>query len=1362
MPSVYNPPKDETSGGFKQPGAAKTSQEEINNLGRVAFNIAKPGESIRQSTENVTAGFINMGKGLVNIAENLPIVGVAAKPAIGLVGGALDLTLGNVVRLAEDVKVGDTSIAQRAVSGLELLGAPIAIAAEAAGFLGKQTEKAVARSRLNSAIQGSNDVITGVFGKNGLDRYLGMNLTDAELDDIAEELASTNRGFSDNEAANLFYSIVIDPTNLVSFGAGSGLKVASRAGRIVQTTAKEVRAAVAADLAAATAAKNATKITELTGRLSKIDDEIAFLEKYNFAGELHRAATSKLKGVGRIFGAHAAKEMAFSFLRVVNVPKFKRVLDSIDPTFASRSLQNWAVNAKYTTGAVAVRRATETVRAQSFSAAESYVDQLVSGIRAGKTFDEVFSGADLAGKTGRKAYTTLKNIVYSARVGQQKLAKAEKELVKRLERSGATADVIEARKLELRSSMADEVARLDEPFYRLKNVLRKKIEEKAAIESLTIDQILQLDDIAPIVDDIERIITSSRVRKEQIAIRANAEARAAADVRIASDEAIRQLRESKLDVFDLVKSGSPEAIDQVATWVAAGSGMSIEAARELAARVFAEYADDIEALADFAAFYRGAAFGEASRKLARLVTTFEKTEKWSRLSLVSTRTLTQDVAEDVVKQFAKLKEELNSVKDLPKEQGALFNRAAADIERDLQTLSDDLASRFDEVAQIHGNGRKSTWVQVSDYIEQAAAARAFAMRLTGDDYKRIYKLWEAGDVRMQALVSVGDEVANAGYFLGMAPEGGLRKIVTVVDDGTRGERIVDMVVPFFDNLAETSINELDQQLGKMDLRPSRTQGLIDAVHRQYGSEITRSKATEAFVGKMVTKAGLNVGEARDLLTRLYRLAADVGAQPRGLWPERIQVEQIFKGVLGDARWSKYVEDGNEVMKDIIDASGGDPRVFGLTVYASTVAKRRWPWITEMTDRIFPAARFGNLNPFFQRVLERIETKTMQIVYNIWDDASDEAVSALGAQARKRAFLDRSNINRERADNFFEHHSRSVKTTAAIAESSQTFISRAERLLKKARLATGKEVIDEKKIVRDLMADRFAVEELIANTNQLYPEIMPKLMQHFGVIDQKDALRILLEESIVKTDPKLLAARIADEMPVMQGLSIKALTDGGMAAEDAQRLVGLFTGVWATQLVKGTRKADTIQYFATQRSWLERSLNHPFLGVYPYSYMTRKAIPAMMRLMFLTPFFRGTVMPLTGLNTWGDIIEWADNRSNSESGFLSVLAENDAFLYLLQTVSPVTPDSMGFAVAPTYIRRAIMQPAARGKDILVGDLSRSLLTGAGEQFLRGTILGQGPLALEAVQSLQKRSGVNQVLENSAETTKQEIFNVFTNP
>jgi hypothetical protein len=243
---------------------------------------------------------------------------------------------------------------------------------------------------------------------------------------------------------------------------------------------------------------------------------------------------------------------------------------------------------------------------------------------------------------------------------------------------------------------------------------------------------------------------------------------------------------------------------------------------------------------------------------------------------------------------------------------------------------------------------------------------------------------------------------------------------------------------------------------------------------------------------------------------------------------------------------------------------------------------------------------------------------------------------------------------------------------------------------------------------------------------------------------------------------LLAKRIAEEMPTMVGLSVKALTDGGMELVDAQRLVGVFTGVWSTQLLKGTRKADSLQYFATQRSWLERSLNHPGLGIYPYSYMTRKAIPAMMRLLFLTPGPNGKILPLTGLNAWGDIVEWADYRSNTDSTFLDSLAIDDAFLYVLQTVIPVTPDSMGFATIPTYVKRTLAVPASRGKDIGIGDFATGILGGAFDQVKRGTIFGQIPLTLEGLQSIQERNQINQQLTSGAEEIQQEIFNAFTNP
>jgi hypothetical protein len=1293
----------------------------------------------------------------VNVAENLPIVGAIAKPAIGLVGGALDFTIGAGVRAAEGIKIGDQNLAQKAVSGLELLGAPIAVAAEAAAVPGRELEKAVARARVKSASQGKTDAISLIFGTKGFERYANMNIGDAELDDIAEELAASNSGFSADGAANLFYSLVLDPLNLISLGAGTGLKTASKAGRIAASGTREARVAIAADLAAAQKANNAEKVAVLTQRLAKADEDIAFLEKHQLAAELHTAATGKLKGVAKLTAAHSAKEMAYAFLRVFDTKKLGSFLDSLDPVIAARALKNYARTAKYTTGAVAVRRSTEAVRTQSLASAESYIKQLVEGIRGGTSFDEIFSGTNLGQGAARKGYTTLRNIIYSSRRGQQKLAKAEKELVKRLKRSGAGDDVIEAEKFALREKMADEVKVLDEPFYRLQNVLKKKIEEKAAIENLTIEQIIRLPDIAPIIDDLERIMTSSRVRRDRTQILFDAEARAASDVRLAADEATRALREAKLDVYDLVKSRSNEAIEQVARWISAGAGMSMDAALAKSAEIFAKYGDDIEALADIAAFARGAAYGEASKKLARIVSHFDKGEDLSRLTLVSTRTLTQDIAADLSSQFKKLKDELESVKGQPREQGALFNRSADDIEKELQALADDAASKYDEVSQIHGNGRAADWRQISDYIEQGDSSKAFAMRLVDDDYRKIYRDAQT-DPRLEAVLSIGDEILETGYYLGKAPKSGIKTILTVVDDASRGERIVETVVPFFDNLAESTLDELDGQIGKFDLRPSRTQQIIDRVHRQYGAEITKSKATESFVGKMVSKAGLTVGEARDLLTRINRLASEIGVQPRALYQEGRQVDKLFYEILGDKRYAEYVEKGNDPIKDIIDASGGDWKIFGTSVALSTRAKAKAPVITMGTDRLYPAVRFGELNPLFQRVLERIETATMKLIYNIWDDASDEVLGELGVSSRRRAFLDRNNINRERADNFFEQHSLLIKATAAAAESAPTFIARAKKFLTKS----GKEVLDEKRVASELMADRFAAEEFIAALNQTYPEIMPKMMQHFGVSSADDALRLLLEEAVIKTDPGLLAKRIADEMPVMVGLSVKALTDGGMALVDAQRLVGLFTGVWSTQLLKGARKADTLQYFASQRSWLERSINHPYLGIYPYSYMTRKAIPAMMRLLFLTPGPHGKILPLTGLNAWGDLVEWADHRSNTDSSFLDTLAIDDAFLYVLQTFAPVTPDSMGFATIPTYIKRTLAVPAARGKDIGIGDFATGILGGAFDQVKRGTAFGQIPLTLEGLQSIQQRTQVNEQLESGAEEIQREIFNVFTNP
>jgi hypothetical protein len=48
-------------------------------------------------------------------------------------------------------------------------------------------------------------------------------------------------------------------------------------------------------------------------------------------------------------------------------------------------------------------------------------------------------------------------------------------------------------------------------------------------------------------------------------------------------------------------------------------------------------------------------------------------------------------------------------------------------------------------------------------------------------------------------------------------------------------------------------------------------------------------------------------------------------------------------------------------------------------------------------------------------------------------------------------------------------------------------------------------------------------------------------------------------------------------------------------------------------------AFRLQYFARERSWLERSINHPFFGIYPASYMWGKIAPEMIRFVAKEPF-----------------------------------------------------------------------------------------------------------------------------------------------
>jgi len=126
MPSAFDPikPGSGVSSGAASynKGIKQANQSQVIGAGKIQVSITDPSTTIQQSIGNFNAGFIGMGKGLVSIAENLPVVGAVAKPIIGLVGGIADATIGQVVKGAEGIRVGDQNLAQAAVGALENIG----------------------------------------------------------------------------------------------------------------------------------------------------------------------------------------------------------------------------------------------------------------------------------------------------------------------------------------------------------------------------------------------------------------------------------------------------------------------------------------------------------------------------------------------------------------------------------------------------------------------------------------------------------------------------------------------------------------------------------------------------------------------------------------------------------------------------------------------------------------------------------------------------------------------------------------------------------------------------------------------------------------------------------------------------------------------------------------------------------------------------------------------------------------------------------------------------------------------------------------------------------------------------------------
>lgn len=128
-------------------------------------------------------------------------------------------------------------------------------------------------------------------------------------------------------------------------------------------------------------------------------------------------------------------------------------------------------------------------------------------------------------------------------------------------------------------------------------------------------------------------------------------------------------------------------------------------------------------------------------------------------------------------------------------------------------------------------------------------------------------------------------------------------------------------------------------------------------------------------------------------------------------------------------------------------------------------------------------------------------------------------------------------------------------------------------------------------------------------------------------------------------------------------------------------------------------AFRLQYFAQNRSMLQRSINHPMFGLYPASYMWGKVGPELIKFIALQPFGLNTG---AGLRTLADMQMAIGMQRTYDPEFDAKIEElgHSAALDFLSYLLPATPWSVP-ASYPAWMRSFAQQGLEQEQDIEAG-------------------------------------------------------------
>jgi len=117
--------------------------------------------------------------------------------------------------------------------------------------------------------------------------------------------------------------------------------------------------------------------------------------------------------------------------------------------------------------------------------------------------------------------------------------------------------------------------------------------------------------------------------------------------------------------------------------------------------------------------------------------------------------------------------------------------------------------------------------------------------------------------------------------------------------------------------------------------------------------------------------------------------------------------------------------------------------------------------------------------------------------------------------------------------------------------------------------------------------------------------------------------------------------------------------------------------------RAEEQAFTTQYYKRGRSFVERSVNHPYFGLYPSSYMWGKVLPEMVRFLVKYPF--GIPAPFGGLALSNAVYRQIMLQQNFDPNFRKAMIENNGLWHFVSMLTPALPWEIP-ANAPLWSRR----------------------------------------------------------------------------